>query len=139
MRILIVLLITALPAAAWEFTPNPICTLDHAEPDVSVKLTYNDITGLYAIAVTHALGWPAAPVYSIRFDGPRPLIISTERHQTTGETITATDSGFSNVLNGLEFNTSATAFTATSAASFSLDGAAAPVQKFRACTATPSV
>lgn len=139
MRFFIVFLFAALPAAAWEFTPNPICTLDHAEAEVSVKLTYDHSTRLYAIAVTQPDGWPNAPVYSIRFDGPRPLTISTDRHQTAGRTITATDTGFSNVLNGMEFNRTATAFTNTAAASFSLEGAAEPVQAFRACTTAPSV
>ena len=139
MRTLIALLLTALPASAWEFTPNPICTLDHTDADVTVKLTFDHSTGLYAIAVTHPNGWPNAPVYSIRFDGPRPLTISTNRHQTQGTTITATDTGFSNVLNGLQYNTTATSFTATAAASFSLDGAAAPVEAFRSCTLAPSV
>ena len=139
MRIFIVLLLTALPASAWEFTSDPICRLDHTEADVSVKLTFDHSSGLYAIAVTQPNGWPGAPVYSIRFEGPRPLTISTDRHQIIGGTVTVTDTGFSNVLDGLEFNRSATALTATAAAQFSLDGAAEPVQAFRACTTAPSV
>ncbi len=38
-------------ANAWTFTPSPICTLDHAEPGVAVKLTYDHATKVYAIAV----------------------------------------------------------------------------------------
>jgi hypothetical protein len=137
MRSLIALLLTALPATAWEFTPNPVCTLDHAQADVAVKLTYDHTTQIYAIAITRAQGWPDAPVFSMRFDGGQPLTISTTRHKIAGNTVTATDTGFGNVLNGLEFNRAATAFTATSAATFSLDGAAEPVERFRNCTTIP--
>ncbi len=139
MRIFIAFLLSALPASAWEFTPNPICTLNHVEADVSVKLTYDHSTRIYAIGVTQPDGWPRGPIYSIRFEGQRPLTISTDRHQVAGQTITATDTGFSNVLNGLEFNRVATAFTDTAAARFSLEGAAEPVRAFRACTMAPSV
>lgn len=138
MRFVLVLLFSALPAAAWEFTAKPICTLEHVETEVSVTLTYDHRTGLYAISVAHPAGWPGAPLYAIQFDGPRPLTISTDRHQVAGKTITVTDTGFSNVLNGLEFNHRATAFTATAAATFSLEGAAEPVQAFRDCTRPPS-
>lgn len=137
MRSLIALLLTALPATAWEFTPNPICTLDHAEPGTTVKLTYDHATALYAIAVTSDQGWPAASVFSIRFDGAQPNIISTARHQTEGATLTVTDSGFGNVLDGLQYNATATAFTATAAVTVALDGAAEPVERFRACTQAP--
>ncbi|MEO9574898.1 MAG: hypothetical protein ABJ320_19195 [Lentilitoribacter sp.] len=134
MRYLIPLLFLASPAAAWEFTPTPICTLTHTEASADVAVTYDHATGLYAIAVTSPSGWPASPAFSIRFDGPRSNIISTERHQTDGPTLTVSDAGFGNVLDGLEFNSTATAFTQTSAVTVSLDGAAEPVQQFRACT-----
>lgn len=137
MRSLIALILTTLPAHAWEFTPTPICTLTHAEPGIAVKLTYDHGAALYAIAVTSDQGWPAAPVFSIRFDGPRPGTISTARHQTDGPTLTVTDTGFGNVLDGLQFNVTATAFTQTAAATVSLDGAAEPVERFRACTTVP--
>lgn len=137
MRILIPLLVAALPAAAWEFTPSPICTITHSEPALDVRMTYDHTTSLYAIAVTHPQGWPSAPAFSIRFDGAQPNIISTTRHQTDGATLTVSDQGFGNVLDGLQFNATATAFTATSAATVSLDGAAEPVQRFRDCTTAP--
>ena len=137
MRHLIALALLTTPAHAWEFTPTPICTLTHSEASADVKLTYDHATGLYAIGVTTPDGWPAAPAFSIRFDGPQPNIISTTRHQTDGATLTVSDQGFGNVLDGLQFNTTATAFTDTSAASVSLDGAADPVQQFRDCTTAP--
>jgi hypothetical protein len=41
------------------------------------------------------------------------------------------------VLDGLQYNTTATAFTDTAAATVSLDGAADPVERFRDCTQAP--
>mmetsp|Transcript_29475 Transcript_29475/g.57763 ORF Transcript_29475/g.57763 Transcript_29475/m.57763 type:complete len:140 (+) Transcript_29475:3716-4135(+) len=137
MRLLIALMLTALPAHAWQFTPKPICMLTHSEADTNVAVTYDHATRLYAISITTAQGWPTAPAFSIRFDGMQSNTISTRRHQTEGNTITVTDAGFANVLNGLEFNESATAFTATAAATVSLNGAQEPVQHFRDCTKTP--
>lgn len=128
------LLLLAAPAHAWEFSPTPICTLSHAEGGADVEVTYDHATSLYAIAVTSAGGWPAAPAFSIRFDGDRPNTISTARHVVADNTLTVTDTGFGNVLDGLEFNLAATAFTQTAAVTVSLDGAAEPVQQFRACT-----
>ncbi|MEP5081088.1 MAG: hypothetical protein ABJR46_06475 [Tateyamaria sp.] len=127
----------ALPAHAWEFTPTPICTLTHTEEAASVELTYDHSTALYSINVTTPQGWPTAPAFSIRFDGPQPGLISTARHQIVGDTISVSDSGFGNVLDGLEINTSATAFTETTSVTVSLDGAAEPVARFRGCTDAP--
>lgn len=137
MRQLLLLLLLTSPAHAWEFTPTPICTLSHSEASARVTLTYDHTTTLYTISVTAPQGWPTAPAFSIRFDGAAPNIISTQRHQSDGATLTVTDSGFGNVLDGLEFNATATAFTQTSAVTVSLDGAAGPVQQFRACTTAP--
>lgn len=125
------------PARAWEFSPSPICTLSHVEASAGVTVTYDHATALYAIAVTRAGGWPDAPVFSMSFEGVRPNTISTPNHQTAGDTLTVSDTGFGNVLNGLEFNSSATAFTDTAAASVSLEGAADPVRQFRACSEAP--
>ena len=137
MRYLIPFLLLTSPAYAWEFTPSPICTLTHTEARAEVTVTYDHASGLYAIAVTSPNGWLASPAFSIRFDGPRAGVISTQRHQTNGATLTVSDTGFGNVLDGLEFNRTATAFTQTSAVTVSLDGAAGPVQQFRACTTAP--
>ena len=137
MRILIPLLLLTSPAQAWEFSPVPICTLTHSEDTAEVKVTFDHSTALYAISVTKPDGWPSAPAFSIRFDGAQPNTISTTRHQTDGATLTVSDQGFGNVLDGLQFNATATAFTATSAATVSLDGAAEPVQRFRDCTTAP--
>lgn len=139
MRLLLILglLISPAPLLAWDFAPSPICTLSHSEGGSDVTVTYDHGTKLYAIAVSSPDGWPAAPGFSIRFDGARPNIISTTRHRVTGSRLTVTDSGFGNVLDGLEFNKSATAYTETASITVSLDGAAMPVQAFRACAKAP--
>lgn len=137
MRHLIPILLLTSPAHAWEFTPTPICTLTHTEAAADMRVTYDHATGLYAIAVTTPQGWPATPAFSIRFEGPNPNTISTTQHTADADTLTVTDTGFGNVLDGLQFNDSATAFTATAAATVSLQGAAEPVAQFRACTKVP--
>ena len=134
---LVLLGLLASPASAWDFAPSPICTLSHSEGGADITVTYDHATRLYAIAVTGPDGWPGAPGFSIRFDGAQPNTISTTRHRITGQTLTVTDSGFGNVLDGLEFNRTATAFTQTASVTVSLDGAAEPVQAFRACTKAP--
>ncbi|MBO6707236.1 MAG: hypothetical protein JJ912_14180, partial [Roseitalea sp.] len=74
---------------------------------------------------------------AMRFDGPIGLTITTDRHIASdeGRSLTVTDSGFGNVLNGLEFNHTATALLGDRAVPVSLDGAAPAVQDFRACAA----
>ncbi len=137
MRHLIALALLTTPAHAWDFTPQPVCTLSHVEAEAELTVTFDHVTGLYTIAITHPDGWPAASAFSMRFDGAQPNTISTNRHQTDAQTLTVTDTGFGNVLNGLEFNTTAKAFTQSAEVTMSLQGAAEPVQAFRACIATP--
>lgn len=137
MRCFMIFCLLALPARAWEFSPTPVCTLDHSEPGLAAQVTYDHATQLYAISLTRPQGWPDADVFSIRFDGARPLTISTSRHRVNAGSLRVTDTGFGNVLNGLRFNSRATAFTPDTQVDFSLDGAAGPVDQFRACTAAP--
>ena len=139
MRLALLFVFLASPVFAWEFTASPICTLSHSEGDTDVVVTYDPSAGLYSIAISTEQGWPPSDGFSIRFDGANPLIISTRRHAVSDRTLTVTDTGFGNVLNGLAFNSTATAFTATAAATVSLDGAQEPVADFRACVTAPSV
>ena len=111
--------------------------LTHSEAGIDVAVTYDHATRLYAIALTTPQGWPAAPTFSMRFDGPKPNTISTLRHQVSDTTLTVTDTGFSNVLNGLQYNQPATAFTSPAAVAVSLSAAAEPVAQFKDCTQTP--
>jgi hypothetical protein len=144
-RILITLFLTlsalAGPAAAWEFTPRPICTLRHSAAAGDVVVTYDAGTGLYAITVRLASGWPRSALFAIRFDGPRGMTISTGRHALSegGRALTVTDTGFGNVLDGLEFNETATAFTGDAALALPLAGAAPEVRKFRDCATAPPI
>jgi hypothetical protein len=134
------LILLASPAAAWEFTPVPVCTLSHATAEASLTVTYDPRQPEpYAIRIDRAAPWPEAPVFSIDYAGPRALGISTARHRLSdgGTAVTVTDEGFGNVLDGLEFNTTATAILGDVRVPFPLDGAAGPVQDFRACTEAP--
>jgi len=129
-------LLAAAPATAWEFTATPVCTLSHDAGGSAWEVTYDPGPGLYAIAITLSEGvWPEAAVFSIGFEGGRSLIISTDRHVLSegGGTLTVTDRGFGNVLDGLEFNAAARAFTGDGEAIAELEGAAPEVQAFRAC------
>ena len=137
MRVLTALfLILAAPAAAWDFSPTPVCTISHDTPEVAVRVTYDPARAEYAIRLTLAgRAWPPGPVFAIRFDGGRALTISTDRHRLSdgGTALTVTDTGFGNVLNGLQFNRMATALIDGDAVSVPLAGAAKPVEAFRAC------
>ncbi len=138
---LLILLTAPTLAAAWEFTPQPVCTLSDATASASVVVTYDPrLPEPYAVAVTTAAPWPDVPVFSMRFDGPRGQTISTSRQRLNdgGRTLTVTDTGFGNVLDGLEFNTTATALAGGAAIPFPLDGAASKVRAFRACVAAPT-
>ena len=138
MRIWPLLVTLASPAAAWEFTEVPICTLSHQAPAGEVVVTFDPALPEYTIAVTLAQGtWPADPVFVITFDGPWPLTIQTDRQTLSddGRTLTVRDTGFGNVLDGLERNTTAVAFIGTTVAHIPLTDAAPAVREFRTCPA----
>jgi hypothetical protein len=134
MRFVFPLLLLTSPASAWEFSPSPICTLRHAQPDIAVEVTYDG--ALYAIHLTRpGRPWPEAPVFAIGF-APFGPTISTPRHQVDGDRLTVTDTGFGNVLRGLEGNAQAVAMLGSVQAGIDLSGAAPEVAEFRACTET---
>lgn len=140
-HVLISLLLASSPAAAWEFSPTPVCTLSHATPEADLRVTYDPRQEQpYAIAISRQQPWQDATTFSMRFDGPRGLTITTDRQRLSddGRTLTVTDRGFGNVLNGLEFNTTATALFGIAEAPFPLDGAAREVQAFRECATAPT-
>ena len=140
MRFALALCLLAGPLHAWEFTADPVCTLSHETEAASVRVTHDPAIPEYAITITRAgAAWPGGPVFAIRFDGPRGLTISTTRHRLgeAGRALTVTDRGFGNVLDGLQFNDTATALLGDAAVAFPLDGAAEPVGRFRACVAAP--
>ena len=139
MRVFLALCLMAQPAFAWEFSSTPVCTLSHSQDDIDVSVTYDPkLTDAYTFRMTRAADWPVAPVFGIRFDPGGPFI-STNRHRTDGNTLSASDSGFENVLAGLERNFLALAIVGDETLTIRLDGAAPEVAKFRACLVTPSV
>ncbi len=126
----------ACPATAWEFTSQPVCTISHDTGEVALKVTYDPAVAIYEIRLTlDGQPWPRAPVFAIRFDGPAGLTISTDRHRLSGgdRTLSVTDTGFGNVLNGLGLNDTATMLLGDRAIGIPLEGAAEPVEAFRAC------
>ena len=141
LRAIVFLLLSAAPAMAWETRPGQICELVYDGETASVKVTYDPAIPEYAIAITPALPWSDAPVFAMRFDGPRGNMITTDRHIISegGSTLTVTDRGFGNVLNGLEFNHTATALLGDQAISVPLEGAGPAVRDFRACASGLSV
>lgn len=137
LRALFLLLLTAAPAMAWEAKLGQICELTHEGENASVRVTFDPAIPEYAIAISPKRPWQGGPLFSMRFDGPQGNTIATDRHVITGggATLTVTDSGFGNVLNGLEFNHTATARLGDRAVAVPLDGAAPAVREFRACAA----
>ena len=137
MRLAIILALIAQPVAASEFRATEICELRHEMAEAQVRLTYDPRIPEYSIELTREAPWAASPWFAMRFEGPRGLTISTDRHgflDGDRSTVADRDSGFGNVLDGLEFNARAVAFTQNDSLSIPLDGAAGPVGEFRACT-----
>ena len=142
MRTLIVCLcLVASPGSAWEFTPEPICTLSWEDDQSSVVVTYDPRGPEYAITLRRPMPWPQAPIFAIRFQGALGLTISTSRHRLSdgGRALTVTDRGFGNVLDGLQYNDTAVALTGSAALPVPLSGAAPAVEAFRDCAQAPSV
>lgn len=140
MRTIIPFLLASLatPATAWQATTGEICTLTHETTDTRVHLTYDPTKPLYTLAITRKSDpWQQAPWFAMRFLGPNENTITTPEHALSdnGQTLNVADSGFGNVLDGLQFNDTALAFTEAQAVGVSLIGAAPEVQKFRDCTA----
>lgn len=128
------------PAFAWEFTPGIPCLLTHETPDVSVELTYDPTGPVYSISLTQAVPFAPSPVFSMQFTGPQSLSISTGQHRLSngGRTVTVVDSGFGNVLNGLQFNQTATAILGPQQIVVPLTDAADAVAAFRDCDTLPT-
>ncbi len=137
MRALALLALIPCPALAWEFRPDPVCTLSHDAPGIRVVVTRDPAAALpYAIALTLSEGaWPPAPAFHIAFSGDRRLTIGTGGHVLSdeGRTLTVRDTGFGNVLDGLEFNATARAWSGLRSVDLDLAGAAPAVQAFRDC------
>jgi hypothetical protein len=134
--------LAATPAAAWQAgSDGRVCTLTHSAPEAEVLLTYDPAGPLYTITVTLPEPWPVHPVFAIAFEGGRALQIATDRHERSadGRSITVTDRGFGNVLDGLAQNRVAVIVQGPRAVPVSLAGAAPEVAIFRNCGALPAV
>ncbi len=128
------LFVLASPAAAWEFLPEPICTLRHRTAEAELVITYDADVPLYTLSVTLNDGiWLDSPNFGIAYTGGVPITIGTGTHTIQGGTLSVQDSGFGNVLDGIALNKVATAFTDSLAVNFPLDGADQPLAAFRAC------
>jgi len=128
------------PAHAWQAgQEGAICTLSHSEAGVDVRLTHDPAVPLYTITVTGPAAWPEAPSFSIAFLGGEEIIISTDRHELSGDgrALGVADRGFGNVLAGLSRNTRAEFIAGPATLSVSLDGAAPEVAAFEACGVAP--
>jgi hypothetical protein len=141
MRTLFALLLLATAAQAWDFIPTPICTVLNDTPTLSIRVTYDPTQAQpYAIALTRPDPWPASETFGIRFDGPAAMTIGTDRFRLSndGRTLTVTDTGFGNVLDGIALNRTATALAGDMAVPFDLTKARPAVDAFRACGVVPS-
>ncbi|MEQ9491024.1 MAG: excinuclease ABC subunit B [Alphaproteobacteria bacterium] len=132
---LIALMLLATPALAWETRSGKVCELTHKDELSRIRITYDLAISEYAIAITLNRTWAPKPVFGIRFEGQRSMTISTNRHLLSADrkTLTVKDRGFGNVLNGIEFNDTATAVLGDQAVIVTLDGAGPAVRAFRAC------
>jgi hypothetical protein len=141
MRALSALVLLASPASAWEFTATPVCTILEDTGALSLRVTFDpSLPEPYAITLTRPTPWPDSETFGLRFDGPAGMTIGTGRHQLSadGKTLTVTDTGFDNVLDGLAYNATATALAGDAAIPFDLTGARTAVEAFRACNVLPS-
>ncbi len=141
MRTLIALFLLTVPAQAWDFTPTPVCTILNDTPTLQVRVTYDPRQAQpYAIALTRPDPWPETESFGLRFEGPMAMTIGTDRHQLSneGRTLTVTDTGFGNVLDGLALNGIAAALAGDTQVPFDLTGARQAVDAFRACGVVPS-
>ena len=139
-RAAILFVLAALPASAWEFRPDPVCTLWHDTDEARVTVTFDAAQPLYTLEVELFSGtWLPSDRFGVLFAGPLGLTIGTDRHVIDGPRLTVTDTGFGNVLNGLQYNRMARAYTRHQAVDVPLDGAGLAVARFRDCPAAPGV
>ena len=123
-------------ATAWEFTETDICTVSHDTEDTSIALTFDPATGIYDIALTlNGQTWADGQTFRIVFNGARSLAIGTDRQVINDDRtqLSVSDSGFGNVLDGIQFNDTMTASLGDQSISLPLNGAAGPMTAFRLC------
>ncbi|MBO6893644.1 MAG: excinuclease ABC subunit B [Roseibium sp.] len=140
-RAFVIYMLTVAPALAWEARSGAVCELVNDGEGAQVRVTFDPAIPEYAIAVTPGRALQDGPVFAMRFDGSRSNTIATDRHVLSGDgaTVTVRDRGFGNVLDGLEFNHTATVLLGDQAIAVPLDGAGPAVRAFRDCASGLSV
>ena len=136
MRALFIFLMSTSAAFAWNFTPDPICRVTEKQDLLEINLTYDHATEIYAIAFTKSEApWEQGAQFSIRFEGPRPKLIRTNRHEFSadGYTLTASDTGFGNVLDGIQYNTLAAIQTGDERIFIQIHKSFPAMEAFRKC------
>lgn len=136
MRIAPLIFLFASPASAWEFFPTPVCTLTETNDAGTMTVTFDARIPEYTITITLAdAKWPNVPSFAMAFAGNRPIGIQTDRHllSTDGRSLTVKDTGFGNVLNGLEFNMRAYATAGSKTVGFDLGNIGPEISAFRNC------
>lgn len=132
--------VSANAAFAWAFAQTEVCTVTHDGADMSVVLTFDPAAIVYTITLIRPdTIWPESDNFRLRFDGPRPLIIGTDRHERSddGRRLSVSDSGFGNVLDGIQFNGAMIAIAGEDEIGLSTADSGEAMQAFRACPATP--
>lgn len=140
MRLIFALTLACLaaPVFAWEFSASPVCTLTHTDSTGTITVTYDAALPQYSVTVTLPVGvWPDATGFAMAFAGDRPIGIQTDRHRISpdGRSLQVTDSGFGNMLDGLEYNQRVYAMAGDTTVGLSLSGIGPAITAFRACPA----
>lgn len=138
MRTFLALLLIASPSAAWEFSATPICTLSDSSASGDITVTFDSAITEYTITITLPDDtWPDGRTFRMAFVNDRPINIQTDRFTLSPDrrSLTVTDRGFSNVLDGLEFNSRAYAALGGMTVGFALDGIDPAITTFRDCPA----
>ena len=123
------------PAQAWTFVETEVCTLTHIEDTTEVTVVFDPAAKLYTITLTTAAEWSNSPSFRLRFDGPNALTIGTDQHILSSDrrSLSVSDTGFRNVLEGIALNQQMTALNGDQAITVSTTDAADPVADFTAC------
>lgn len=124
------------PILAWEFTETSVCVLTHEDPNATVVVTFDPPANRYTIAISRpGKVWAGGQNFRIQFNGEQALTIGTTRHVVSDDGLitSVSDSGFGNVLDGIQFNDTMTAALGDDTATVQLSGAADPMVAFRQC------
>lgn len=137
-KLTLALTLVTTPAFAWDFTSGAVCTLSDATDTAQIVLTYDPALPRYTLSVTRETAWPTGGVFTMAFADTRPALIQTSRYVVSedGLTLSVADSGFGNVLNGLEFGGTIRAAVGDVDADFTSNDIAAPMAAFRTCEPT---